>query len=68
MTTTFLGITVLSDLYVLMLITVTMAYGKASCYEGGKFGTWHARTHACMHARTHTQTDRQTQAYTLTGR
>jgi len=59
MTTTFLGITVLSDLYVLMLITVTMAYGKASCYEGGKFGTWHARMHACTHARTRKLTGRR---------
>jgi hypothetical protein len=37
MTTTFLGITVLSDLYVLILSTVTISYGKAAC-SGGDFG------------------------------
>ena len=37
MTTTFLGITVVSDLYVLLLSTVTMSFAKAAC-NGGEFG------------------------------
>ena len=52
MTTTFLGITVLSDLYVLILVTITMAFGKAACYDGGTFGTLHARTQAGSRAHT----------------
>jgi len=60
MTTTFLGITVLSDLYVLILVTITMAFGKASCYDGGTFGTLHARTQAGRQARTHKPIGRHT--------
>jgi len=36
MTTTFLGITVLSDIFVLIGITITMSFGKSAC-AGGEF-------------------------------
>ena len=54
MTITFLGITVVSDLYVLLLSTVTMSFAKAAC-NGGEFGA-HIRSSVNPSRRPHPPT------------